>query len=93
MQLGWWGLQCQSSRSIILIIFIFIDAIDSVDSIDSIDRIDTGILNCSSLQLKDNKNGPTDSGMNFWGLKGQIFDIAGIYWHLQIFHEVCLRNK
>ena len=88
MQLGCWCLQFQFVRFILLI-----GAIDSVDHINCINRIDSGGLNCSALQLNDNSNDPTNSGMNFWGKKGEKFDIAGIYLHLKIFHEVCLRKK
>ena len=99
MKLGWRGLQCQLIRSIVLIVFVLIDAIDSVDIIDCIDRIDRinridpGVLSCSALQLKDNSNGPTNSEMTFRVMMGEIFEVTGIYWHLQIFHEVYLGNK
>ena len=65
MQLGWLGLQFQSIISIVSIVFVLIDAIDSVHRIYFIDRIDPGVLNCSSLQLKDNSNDPIKSGMEF----------------------------
>ena len=83
-------------RLIVLIVFLLIFVIYSVsriNRIDRIDRINPGVLNCSALQLKDNSNDPTNSGMTFWGKKGDIFEVTGIYWHLQIFHEVYLRNK
>ena len=75
---------------IVYIAFILINAINSVDPID---RINPGVLNCSALQLKDNLNDPTNSEMTFWGKKEELFGITGIYWHLQIFHEVWPRNK
>ena len=89
-------------RLIVSVVFVLIDAIDSVnriDRIDCIDRIDRiyiinpGVLNCSALQLKDNSNDPTNSGMTFWCKKGELFEVTGIYWNLQIFQDVCLRNK
>ena len=83
-------MQCELIRSIKLIVFVLIYAIDSVNCID---HIDPGILNCSALQLKDNSNDPKNSGMIFWGQKGELFEVTGIYWHLQIFNKVCLRNK
>ena len=67
--------------SIVSIVFILIDAINSVDHInyvdcidhiDRIDCIDPGILNYSALQLKDNSNDPTNSGMIFWGKRGDF---------------------
>ena len=99
MPLGWLGIQCQLIKLIVSIVFVLIVAIDSVNCIDHIDniyrinRINSGIFNCSALQLKDNSNDPTKSGMTFWGKKGGIFEVTGIYWHLQIFHEVCLKKK
>ena len=89
-------MQCQLIRLIVSIVFLLIDAIDYVDPIkfvDRINRINPGILNYSALQLKDNSNNPTNAGMNFWGQKGQLFEVNGIYWHLQIIYEVCLINK
>ena len=76
--LGWWGLQCQLIRLIVLIVFLLVVTIDSVncinciDRIKCIDRIDPGVLNCSSMQLKDNSDDPTKSEMTFWGKKGEI---------------------
>ena len=70
-----------------------IDSVDCIDRIDHIDRINPGVLNYSALQLKDNSNDSTNSGMIFWGKKGELFKVNGIYWNLKIFHEVCLRNK
>ena len=87
--LGSWVLRCQLIKLIVSIIFVLIDAIDSVNRIDC---IDPGVLNYIALQLKDNLNDPTNSGVNFWGKKGLRFEVTGIYWYLQIFHEVCLRN-
>ena len=75
------------------IVFVFIDAINSVDRIDSNNFIDPGVINFSVLHLKGNSNDPTNSGVTFWGKKGVLFKITGIYWYLKIFHEVCLRNK
>ena len=57
-------------------VFVLIDAIYYVDHING---IDPGIHNYSVLQLKDDTNNPTKSGMNFCGKKGEIFKIAGIY--------------
>ena len=85
MQLGSWDLQFKLIRSIVLIVFIFIDAIYSVDRIDRIDCIDPGVLNFSALQLKDNSNNPTNSGMTFLGRKGIFF--RG-YWHLLAFANI-----
>ena len=99
VQLSWGGLQCQLIRSIVLIVFVLIDAIDSVNLIDSINRIDCinridpGILNCNVLELKNNSNDTTNSKKTFWAKKGRMFEVTGIYWHLERFHEVCLRNK
>ena len=96
MQLVWWGLQYQFIRLIVSIDFVLIDAIDYVNRINLIDFIDfinPGVLNYSVLQLKDNSNDPTNSGMEFWVKNGEIFKVTGIYWHLQIFHKVCLINK
>ena len=70
--MDWLDLQCQSIRLIILVVFVFIDAIDYVDCIIHINFIDPGILNCSEIQLKDNSNVPTNSGMAFWGEKGKF---------------------
>ena len=78
---------------IISIVFVLIYTITSIDSIYFIDCIDPGLLNYSMIQLEDNSNEPTNSDMTFWGKKGGLFRVTGIYWHLQIFHEVCLRNK
>ena len=72
VQLGWWGLQCQSIGSIVSIVLLLINAIHYVDRIYPINHIDPGILNCSMVQLKDNKNYPTKSRMNFWGKKENI---------------------
>ena len=83
-------MQCQSIRLIVSIVFLLIDAIDSVNNIN---RIDPGVLNCSAMQLKDISNEPTDFRITFWGKNGEIFEVTGIYWHLQIFNKVCLRNK
>ena len=58
-------MQCQSIVSIVSIVFILADAIDSVDRIDHTNHIDPGIINCSALQLNNNANNPTNSGMNF----------------------------
>ena len=72
-------MQCQLIRYIVSIVFVLIDAIGSVNHIDRIDIIelidhinridfiDPGVLNYSVMQLKDNSNDPTNSGMNFWG--------------------------
>ena len=60
---------------------------------DHINRIDPCVLNCSLLQLNYNLNNPTNSEMNFWGKKGELFQVTGIYWHLQRLCEVCLRKK
>ena len=79
--------------SIVFIVFVLIDSIDYVNCINSINRINPGVLNFSVMQLKDNSNEPTDSGMTFWSRKGEIFEVTSIYWHLQISHEVCLRSK
>ena len=57
-------------------VFVLIDAIYYVDNING---IDPGVLNYSVLQLKDDTNDPTNSGMNFCVKKGEIFKIAGIY--------------
>ena len=80
-------------RSIVLIVFVLIDAIYSVDRVGRIKHINPDVFNCSALQLKDNSNDPIKSGMAFWGKKGENFDVTDTYWHLQRFHEVCLRNK
>ena len=72
MQLGLWGLQCEWIILILSIFFVLIDAINYVDRINHINRIDTSILNSSALQLKDNSNDPTNSGMTFWGKKGKF---------------------
>ena len=67
-------------RSIILIVFVLIVAIDSancINRIDNINRIDPGVLNCSALQLEDNSNDPTKSGVNFWGKKREVFEVPG----------------
>ena len=66
-------------KSIVSIVFVFIDAIDSVDRIDRINYIDPGVLNCSALQLKDNSNNPANSGMTFWGKKGEPFEVTGFF--------------
>ena len=92
----------RSTVSIDQILFICIDAIDSVNRIDRIDRIDRinsndcidpGFLNFSALQLKYNSNDPTNYRMNFLDKKGGNFEVTVIYCHLQIFHEVCLKDK
>ena len=93
VQLVWFGLRWQSIRSIVSILSVLIDVIDSVNRINPINPIDPGVLNFSELQLKDNANDPTNSRMTFWGKRGGNFEIAGIYWHLQIFCEVYLINK
>ena len=90
MPLGWLGLQCQLMRLIVLIVFVLIDAIDYVYCVN---RIDPGVLNYSALQLKDNSNDTTNSRVTFLGKEVERFEVIGIYWHLKIFHEVCLRNK
>ena len=72
VQLGWWVLQFQLIRSIVSIVFILIDAIDSMDHIDRINCIDPSILNFSALQLKNNANEPTNSGMTFGAKKGNF---------------------
>ena len=69
VQLGWQGLQCQLIGLSVSISFVLIDTIDSVDRIN---RINPEILNCSVLQLKDNANDPTNSGVNCWGKKGNF---------------------
>ena len=61
---------------------------ECIDSINRNNLIDPGIINFSAQQLKDNSNYPTDSGMTFWGKKGELFEVTGIYWNFQIFHEV-----
>ena len=71
VQLGWWSLEIQPIISIVLIVFVFIGATDAVDHINCINRANPGVLNCNALQLKDNANDPTNSGMNFWGKKGE----------------------
>ena len=43
------------------------DSVNRIDCINRIDRIDPGVLDYSALQLKDNSNDPTNSGMTFWG--------------------------
>ena len=68
-------------------------SVNCIDHIDHIDRIDPGVFKYSALQLKDNSNDPTNSETTFWGKNREPFEVTGIYWHLQIFHEVCLRNK
>ena len=67
--------------------------IDVIDYVNCIDCISPGVLRYSALQLKYNTNDPTNSGMNFWGKKGELFEVTSMYWNLQVFHEVCLRNK
>ena len=49
-----------------------IDAINYFDRINRINRIDPGILNFSTIKMKDNANDPTNSGMTFWGKKGEL---------------------
>ena len=88
--LGWQGLQCQLIISIISIVYVLIVTISYVNLIDC---INPGVINCSALQLKDNSNVPTNSRMTLWGKKGEIFEVTSIYWNLQIFYKVCLRNK
>ena len=75
-------MQCQSIKLIVSILFIFIDAIDSVDRIYRINVIDHGVLSCSELQLKDKSNDPINSGVIFWGKKGEILEVTEIYWNL-----------
>ena len=75
VQLGWWGLQCQSIIFILLIFFVFIGAVDYVDRIDSINCINHGDLYCSLLKLKYNSNDPTNYGINFWVKKGEILKL------------------
>ena len=70
IQSGWWGLQCQLIRSIVSIVFVLIDAINSVNHFGRINCIDRGVLRCSALQLKNNSNDSTNSGMTFGVLKG-----------------------
>ena len=70
-----------------------INHIDPINRINLIDCVDPGVLNDSALKLKDNSNEPTISGMTFSNKKGEPLKVTGIYWHLQIFHEICLRNK
>ena len=53
-----------------------------IDAIESIGCIDTGVFDFSAIQLKDNYNDPTKYGITFWGKKGEIFEVTGIYWHL-----------
>ena len=73
--------------------FVLIDAINYFDCFNRINHINPENLNFSALKLKDNENDSTNSGMNIWGKKGKLFKITGIYWHLQRFSEVFLRNK
>ena len=82
----WRGLQYQLIRSIISIVFVLIDEIGSVNCINHIDRIDPGVLNYSALQLNDNSNDLTNSGINFWGKTRKFYEVTGIYWYFQIFH-------
>ena len=49
-----------------------INEIDYVDRIERINCINPGVLDCSELQLKDNANDPTNSGMTFWVKKGDF---------------------
>ena len=59
----------------VLIFFVLIDEINSGDRINRINRINhinPSILNFSALQLKDNANDPTKSGMTFWGKNGNV---------------------
>ena len=58
--------------SIVSIVLILICAIGFVNRIDSINFINPGVLDCRVLQLKDNANDPTNSGMTFWGKKGDF---------------------
>ena len=58
---------------IVFILFVVIDFVNRIDRTDCIDRIDSRVLNCSALQLKDNPNDPTKSGMTSWGKKGKLF--------------------
>ena len=88
----WVGENC-SDISIVFVLIVAIDSANCINCIDHINRIDPGVLNCSALQLEDNSNDPTNSGMTFWGKKGGLFEVTGIYWNLQIFHEVCLKSK
>ena len=64
------------------IVFVFIDAINYIDPIYCINLINPDVLNCIILQLKDNENDLTNSGMTFGDKKGGLFDITGIYWYL-----------
>ena len=93
MQLRLVGMQCQSIGLIVSIVFVLIDIIEYVNCIYGINCIINDILNFSSLQLKDNASYQTKSGMTFWSKKAEVFNITSIYWHLQRFHYVCLRNK
>ena len=76
-----------------MIVFVFINAIDSVDIIDCRNLINPDVLNCSVLQLNDNTNDPTKTGMTFWGKKGEPFEVTGIYCNLRILHDFCSRKK
>ena len=71
-------MQCPFIRSIVSIVFVLIDTLSSVDQINCINRIYSDVLNCSALQLKDNSNDPTNSGMTFGGKKGGFFEVTGI---------------
>ena len=61
--------------------------------INGINFINHGVLNCTVMQLKDNSNNPTNSGMTFWGKKWELLEVTGSYCHLRIFHKVCSRNN
>ena len=59
----------------VLIFFVLIDEINSGDRINRINRINhinPSILNFSALQLKNNANEPTNSGMTFGAKKGNF---------------------
>ena len=79
VQLGWGGLKCQLIVSIVSTVFVLLDEIDYVDCINRINFTYPGILNCNALQLKDDANDSTNSGINLWGKKGELFNITGIY--------------
>ena len=75
--------------------FILIDAIYSIGSIDRINHINPGVINCSALQLKDNSNDPTNSGITFWGFKegfSILLEFANILQGLfQYINKITLR--
>ena len=55
-----------------------IDCISCIDRIDRINCIDPGVLNYCALQLKDNSNEPTKSGIIFWVKKGNFLRLLAV---------------